>query len=92
MFEKDTSRAERRHHTARLKNTRKRYWGRHPVGENPGSNYTLEWDEGSLGAVTQTPCVCSCHMCGNARKYYGNRTFQEIREMQEPLAQLLSDC
>ena len=42
------------------------------------------------GAVTarmpkayKTPTPCSCPMCGNPRKWFGIRTIQERREMQE---------
>lgn len=33
--------------------------------------------------VLQTPAVCSCPMCGNQRKHFGERTVQERRAMQE---------
>ena len=30
-----------------------------------------------------TPASCSCPMCGNPRKWFGERTVQERRAMQE---------
>ena len=35
------------------------------------------------GPVTaETPAACSCWMCGNPRKWFGQRTIQERRMMQ----------
>lgn len=70
-MEKDRKRAIRRHHIARLKNTRKHY-------------FVVNWwsDEHAarrLGIVVQYPKMCSCHMCGNARKWFGHRTIDELR-------------
>jgi hypothetical protein len=36
-----------------------------------------------LGLALHTPALCSCYMCGNPRKYDGERTVQEKRWMQE---------
>ena len=80
MFFEISPRALRRHHVARLKKSRSDYWG-HVLG--------LEWEPQHLGAVVQHPCICSCWMCGNPRKWVGERTLQERREMQENLWQLL---
>ena len=37
-----------------------------------------------IGKIATTPCPCSCHMCGNARKWQkgkgGSLTRQELRE------------
>lgn len=56
-----TSRAIRRHHKERLKKKRQHY-------------FTAA---GSLHIVADTPCVCSCAMCSNKRKYSGEKTCQE---------------
>lgn len=72
MYLKDQSRAMRRNHVARLKKTRKGYWGMTPEDQT----------ERRLGGVVQYPCVCSCWMCGNARKWQGEQTIQERRAMQ----------
>ena len=38
---------------------------------------------GKEGKLRKTRCVCSCYMCGNPRKTFGNgklaKTFQEIK-------------
>jgi len=43
-------------------------------------------DSRQIGKLAQTPTPCSCHMCGNARKWErgkgGSRTRQERREDQ----------
>jgi len=56
--------ATRRHHISRLRAKRKHYWS--------GNN-----DDRLLGALTSTPCPCSCWMCGNPRKNYGEKTLKE---------------
>lgn len=58
-----STRALRRHHYARLKAKRVRvhYYGRSPE----------EWTEVHLGIAADTPCMCSCHMCCNARSTEG---------------------
>jgi hypothetical protein len=37
-----------------------------------------------LGKLLHTATPCSCPMCGNPRKYFGHRTIQELRALQEP--------
>lgn len=73
MCQKDQSRAERRSHVVRLKAARASYWGDRDEGLEPRR----------LGAVVQHPCICSCWMCGNPRKWFGERTIQERRLMQD---------
>lgn len=34
------------------------------------------------GIAAQTPKPCSCWMCGNPRKFTGERTVQEQRQLQ----------
>lgn len=70
-MEKDRKRAIRRHHIARLKKTRKHY-------------FTVNWWPEEfmarrLGIVVQYPKMCSCIGCGNARKWFGYRTIDELR-------------
>lgn len=67
-------RAERRHEAARLKKNRRWYWGR-DIGE----------DSRLRGKLLHTPALCSCPLCGNPRKYFGHRTIQELRALQEEL-------
>lgn len=66
-----SKRAERRHHYQRLK--RKRYRELKANG--------LLIDEKHLGyAVSTHNAGCSCHMCGNPRKYYNDKTIQEQKQ------------
>ncbi len=34
-------------------------------------------DPAIIGAVAHTPAACSCTMCGNPRKHFGDLTIQE---------------
>lgn len=56
----------------RLRTTRSQYC----LGETPHS-------ERAAGILFRTPARCSCFMCGNPRKYFGERTVQERRQMQK---------
>ena len=42
-----------------------------------------EYSPTRIGVYAHTPKLCSCHMCGNPRKYLGNsknaKTIQELR-------------
>lgn len=67
---RNSNRAERRHHIARLKHNRRNYWGypnrwidNHglPVGPQP-------MDARQLGRVVQYPQACSCPGCCNVRR------------------------
>ena len=33
-----------------------------------------------IGIHARSPKMCSCHMCGNPRKYWKEETYQEKRE------------
>jgi len=61
--------ASNRHHKKRLKDRRK--------------NDIFYHEEFSLNKHIITPTLCSCVVCGNPRKYYGNskssKTIQELR-------------
>lgn len=70
-MEKEMTRAERRHHTDRLKHNRRFYHGR-----------DLARDPVGLGRTVTTPATCSCAGCGNPRKFNGERTVQELRNLQ----------
>lgn len=56
---KSKKRAVRRHHAARLKAKRMYYYNAAAGGL------------AAVGIVYQTPCLCSCWMCGNQRKHHG---------------------
>ena len=64
-------RAIRIHHHERLKKKRQNYWGGNLLGKH-------------LNLVAQTPKICSCWMCGNARKHYGI-SIKEISMNQKEL-------
>ena len=68
------NRAVRRHHVARLKSTRRFYWGYGRDGYRHSGNAQDEaprapegMSEKVLGKVVQTPQMCSCLGCGNQR-------------------------
>jgi len=61
------TRSFRRHHLERLKKKRSKYHG----GWAGSSDRTL-------GLILTTPKPCSCYMCGNPRKHFGERTRQEM--------------
>lgn len=85
---KDMARALRRHHAARLKDARALYWGR-----QWGASHDYEKLTGrQLGLVLNAPATCSGLCCGNPRKWFGERTVQELRGRQESLEQLLADA
>ena len=65
-------RSIRRHHRERLlKERKKRLWWI--------SDYFSITDK--FNYVANTPCRCSCNMCGNPRKYFGKITKQEINSL-----------
>lgn len=66
-------RAERIHHAKRLKTKRNQYCKR-----DDGQPHT----DRAAGILYRTPARCSCFMCGNPRKYFGEPTLQERRQMQ----------
>lgn len=74
---KNMKRAIRRHHYSRLKN--KRYLGLKQW--NWWSGITEEFlIERSCRMIT-TACGCSCTMCGNPRRHFGEITLQEQRNL-----------
>ena len=74
-------RAIRRHHRERLKKNRKNYgtvaiWG---IWDN-----SQELEE-RLSFAVDTPCPCSCHMCGNPRTHWKEKPIREQRHLQEKI-------
>ncbi|RYC43696.1 hypothetical protein CTN06_06450 [Pectobacterium zantedeschiae] len=53
------NRSWRKHHESRLKKKRIHY-------HNAGDGSAV-----AIGYCYQTPCLCSCWMCGNQRKHHG---------------------
>lgn len=65
------NRAFRRHNVSRIKNKVKKYW----TCWNPEDR---RW----VGILARSKAKCSCWMCGNPRKIFREKTFQE-RKFQE---------
>jgi hypothetical protein len=65
---KDTARALRRHHVARLKKARRLDFGVPPSDQD---------DPRRIGRHVTTPAACSCWMCGNPRRFFKDKTVQE---------------
>ncbi|QIG71385.1 hypothetical protein EVB32_259 [Rhizobium phage RHph_TM39] len=62
------NRAVRRHHRKRLRENRKIYHG--------GLQWVIDREKAKSFRVN-TPTPCSCHMCGNPRKFFKELTIQE---------------
>jgi hypothetical protein len=75
---KSGTRALRRHHLSRVKNRWRTALASHPVA---GKGREADRAAG-LRAATGTPC--SCWMCGNPRKYFGEESLQERRWRHPP--------
>ncbi len=69
--ESKLARAMRRHHRHRLLRNRRFHWGRDLTESDESPRHR--------GKVIDTPTPCSCWMCGNPRKYFGEKTLQELR-------------
>lgn len=65
-------RQQRRHHRERLKKARASHWGGIANTATPL-------------LVIDTPTPCSCWMCGNPRRHFGEKTIQERRAEQPEL-------
>ncbi|MBI4571848.1 MAG: hypothetical protein HY713_01005 [candidate division NC10 bacterium] len=65
------ARARRRHHVSRIKRRVRRYYGGY-AKDKPRH----------LGRIARTRQLCSCWMCGNPRRYLGERSLQERRAFQ----------
>lgn len=74
------SRALRRHHRERLKRNR-RYYHTRP------SSFCYQNSPEQIAFYVDTPCPCSCDMCGNPRRSLWNqaqrRTLAERRFLSE---------
>lgn len=80
------NRAERRHHVARLKRARRRYWGMWLWGFNPNDPS----DIGRIGKLVHTCQACSCLGCGNQRQYEGLTRAERLNvvDLQQQLKEL----
>lgn len=73
------SRAYRRH-----TEQKKKAWAKKAAREWYGNEPT----DKQIGHLAHAPAMCSCHMCGNPRKYFGEKTMQERRQDYALVAQL----
>lgn len=71
-FGKDLARTERRGHRERLKRARRWHWGGEDLSKHP-----QRW-----ARAIETPTPCSCPMCGNPRKWFGEASVPERRFWQ----------
>lgn len=65
---KECIRGIRRHHLQRLKKARAADYG---MGEGQQGDLAV------LGRHVNTPAKCSCWMCGNPRRFFGEKSLQE---------------
>jgi hypothetical protein len=72
-MQKNHKRALRRHHLARIKQKRIAYHGDY-VRHLPHAEQLRH-----VGRFAHTMPSCSCWMCGNLRRYFGEVTLQEKR-------------
>ena len=70
------ARALRRHHENRMKRRVEKHYSEHA----PRSAR-------ATGKRAQTRQPCSCWMCGNPRRHFGERTLQERRNSWRPAAE-----
>jgi len=64
---REGSRADRRHHAERLKTKRRWYWS------------VWKKTDRQIGMLLHTAAMCSCHMCGNPREHWKQKSMQERR-------------
>jgi hypothetical protein len=81
---KDMKRSIRRHHRQRLIQTRLKnnYWNLRNLGstQSPQSSVVAVTPT-QLGILGKKPKVCSCRLCGNARRYFGS-SLKELSDLQ----------
>ncbi len=65
------NRALRRHHEQRMKDRFYDKQRKNPFWGNTGPK--------AAGVYANHKCVCSCAMCGNPRRHFGERSMQEKR-------------
>lgn len=74
-----SARGNRRHHLTRLKQKRFRE-------EMQRSHARPDWALNIAVKRAHTGRLCSCFLCGNPRKYYGNsKASLTLQEMRHPL-------
>lgn len=68
---KESKRALRRFHQERIKRKRKKHF----ISNTPEG---ISFSQRRLHSFLETPTTCSCWMCGNPRKYFNEKTKQEL--------------
>lgn len=84
------SKAQRHHHLNRLKHQRNRHLA--VANLTDGSNFSANNNlQKHLARHLTTPKPCSCWLCGNPRKFYGNsqsaKTLQERKAINDEVYQ-----
>lgn len=79
------SRAERRHHHERMLNKVKKF------GLYQNYFWSEEEKEEHQRKMAETRKPCSCHMCGNPRKHWKDKTMQEKKALQQDWDNLIED-
>lgn len=75
---KDKIRSLRIHHINRLKNIRKHDFAIRNISIDETSA-APPISAKTLGRHINAPKICSCFMCGNSRKFFKEKTIQELR-------------
>jgi len=73
------SRAERRHHHQRMIDKVKKFRFVQPEFYNGDETQRQK----HIRQMAETRHPCSCHMCGNPRRMFNEKTMQEIRSMEK---------
>lgn len=72
------NRSVRIHHRNRIKNKVRKYM---TIRNGRYQSSSEGIDPRLLGINSNTKAICSCVMCGNSRKYFGEITIQEKRHL-----------
>lgn len=67
-----SKRAERRHHLRRMKTKAERIYWQSPLAKYFGDSSPMIKTANHLKS-------CSCYMCGNPRKWFKEKTIQELK-------------
>ena len=77
--------------TIKAEHTFEKYQGYNPRDEKLLTARWIPWTEDEIartvGIFRKTKVPCSCVMCGNPRRYFGELTFGEIRQHLDADAQ-----
>lgn len=73
---KNQRRALRRFHRKRVYKRRSEIWKSYEL-------FGLSYSEKILQMRSKTPVACSCWKCGNPRKYFGDKSNQELKAIEK---------